>query len=204
MGGRWRLVIHPEATALLPLQVIEPRVQAFLYTWGAGRVTAEGEQIPGGGRAGRAGHALPGSSALALAVVEASCLQVQRKMRAVWCEALGRLTQLPVFVNDCQTAFATHGQHVLYCLYCLYCPAVRCEALDIGYIDGMLLLPLIVEHNIGGAGCWWCCRSRALQGMPVHVNAASTIACASLIVEHTIGGACAATISAAIALKLKT
>lgn len=29
-------------------------------------------------------------------------------------------------------------------------PAVRCEQLDIDYIDGMLLLPLIVEHTIGG------------------------------------------------------
>lgn len=27
---------------------------------------------------------------------------------------------------------------------------VRCEQLDIGYIDGMLLLPLIIEHTIGG------------------------------------------------------
>jgi len=32
---------------------------------------------------------------------------------------------------------------------------VRCEQLDIGYIDGMLLLPLIIEHTIGGwLGCW--------------------------------------------------
>jgi hypothetical protein len=30
--------------------------------------------------------------------------------------------------------------------------AVRCEQLDIDYIDGMLLLPLIVEHTIGGRG----------------------------------------------------
>ena len=28
-------------------QVIEPRVRAFLYTWGEGRLTAEGERIPG-------------------------------------------------------------------------------------------------------------------------------------------------------------
>ena len=27
--------------------------------------------------------------------------------------------------------------------------AVRCEPLDIGYIDGMLILPLIIEHTIG-------------------------------------------------------
>uniref|UniRef100_A0A1D2A1X4 Uncharacterized protein n=1 Tax=Auxenochlorella protothecoides TaxID=3075 RepID=A0A1D2A1X4_AUXPR len=52
-------------------QVVEPHVKTFLYTWGSGRVTAEGEKIP-----------------------------------------------------------------------------VRCEALDIGYIDGMLLLPLIIEHTI--------------------------------------------------------
>ncbi|KAL4429159.1 hypothetical protein ABPG77_010138, partial [Micractinium sp. CCAP 211/92] len=52
-------------------QVLEPRVRAFLYTWGEGRITAEGEKIP-----------------------------------------------------------------------------VRCEALDLGYIDGMLLLPLIIEHTI--------------------------------------------------------
>ncbi|KAL4443440.1 hypothetical protein ABPG75_011177 [Micractinium tetrahymenae] len=52
-------------------QVIEPRVKAFLYTWGEGRVTAEGEYIP-----------------------------------------------------------------------------VRCEQLDLAYIDGMLLLPLIIEHVI--------------------------------------------------------
>jgi hypothetical protein len=27
--------------------------------------------------------------------------------------------------------------------------AVRCERLDIDYIDGMLLLPIIIEHTIG-------------------------------------------------------
>ena len=54
------------------------------------------------------------------------------------------LHQLPAVANDCQ--------HVLHCVRFLYfLNAVRCEALDIGYIDGMLLLPLIVEHNIGGA-----------------------------------------------------
>lgn len=26
---------------------------------------------------------------------------------------------------------------------------MRCEQLDLGYIDGMLLLPLIIEHTIG-------------------------------------------------------
>ncbi|KAL4858599.1 G protein-activated inward rectifier potassium channel 4 [Chlorella vulgaris] len=52
-------------------QVIEPRVKAYLYTWGEGRVTAEGERIQ-----------------------------------------------------------------------------VRCEQLYIDYIDGMLLLPLIIEHTI--------------------------------------------------------
>ena len=46
---------------------------------------------------------------------------------------------------------------------------MRCEQLDIGYIDGMLLLPLIIEHTIGAfviALAWqlrflsaarWCC-----------------------------------------------
>ncbi|KAK9805912.1 hypothetical protein WJX73_004138 [Symbiochloris irregularis] len=52
-------------------QVVEPRVTAYLYTWGEGRVTAEGEHI-----------------------------------------------------------------------------CVRTEDLEIGYIDGMLLLPIIVEHTI--------------------------------------------------------
>jgi len=28
------------------LQVVEPAVKAFLYTWGKGRTTAEGEHIP--------------------------------------------------------------------------------------------------------------------------------------------------------------
>lgn len=53
------------------VQVIEPQVKAYLYTWGEGRNTAEGEHIP-----------------------------------------------------------------------------VRIESLDIGYIDGQLLLPLIEEHTI--------------------------------------------------------
>ncbi|KAK9837394.1 hypothetical protein WJX84_010244 [Apatococcus fuscideae] len=52
-------------------QVVEPKVKAYLYTWGAGRTTAEGEFIP-----------------------------------------------------------------------------VRIEDLDIGYIDTMLILPLIIEHTI--------------------------------------------------------
>ena len=51
--------------------MIEPQVKAYLYTWGEGRNTAEGEHIP-----------------------------------------------------------------------------VRIESLDIGYIDGQLLLPLIEEHTI--------------------------------------------------------
>ena len=53
------------------MQVVEPKVKAYLYTWGAGRTTAEGEHIP-----------------------------------------------------------------------------VRIEELDIGYIDTMLILPLIIEHTI--------------------------------------------------------
>ncbi|GAB4816589.1 hypothetical protein N2152v2_003635 [Parachlorella kessleri] len=52
-------------------QVVQPSIRAYLYTWGEGRVTAEGEKIP-----------------------------------------------------------------------------VRCEELNLGYIDGMLLLPLIIEHTI--------------------------------------------------------
>jgi hypothetical protein len=52
-------------------QVVEPKVKAFLYTWGQGRITAEGERIP-----------------------------------------------------------------------------VRVEPLEVDYIDGMLLLPLIIEHTI--------------------------------------------------------
>ena len=39
---------------------------------------------------------------------------------------------------------------------------VRCEPLDLAYIDGMLLLPLIIEHTIGkgvlgpsGSPCRW-------------------------------------------------
>ena len=28
---------------------------------------------------------------------------------------------------------------------------MRCEPLDLAYIDGMLLLPLIIEHTIGEA-----------------------------------------------------
>jgi hypothetical protein len=35
----------PELLALL-LQVVEPAVKCFLYTWGKGRTTAEGEHIP--------------------------------------------------------------------------------------------------------------------------------------------------------------
>ena len=53
------------------LQVIAPRVKAYLYTWGPPRYTAEGDRIP-----------------------------------------------------------------------------AKIENLDIGYIDGMLLLPLVEEHNI--------------------------------------------------------
>ena len=55
----------------LPLQVIAPRVKAYLYTWGEPRSTTESERIP-----------------------------------------------------------------------------VKIENLDIGYIDGMLLLPLVEEHTI--------------------------------------------------------
>lgn len=53
------------------VQVIAPRVKAYLYTWGEPRFTAEGDRIP-----------------------------------------------------------------------------AKTESLDIGYIDGMLLLPLVEEHNI--------------------------------------------------------
>ena len=52
-------------------QVVEPKVKAYLYTWGEGRITAENERIP-----------------------------------------------------------------------------VRVESIELDYIDGMLLLPLIIEHTI--------------------------------------------------------
>jgi hypothetical protein len=29
-------------------QVVDPKIKAFMYTWGEGRITAEGERIPGG------------------------------------------------------------------------------------------------------------------------------------------------------------
>lgn len=38
----------PSSLPLAGRQVIEPRVRAYLYTWGEGRLTAEGERIPGG------------------------------------------------------------------------------------------------------------------------------------------------------------
>lgn len=56
---------------------------------------------------------------------------------------------------------------------------MRCEPLDLAYIDGMLLLPLIIEHTIGalrllGAlrgggrmlvpeGSSWCSRGKGLR-----------------------------------------
>jgi hypothetical protein len=39
-------IMSKSCILLLP-QVIEPRVKAWLYTWGEGRVTAEGEHIQG-------------------------------------------------------------------------------------------------------------------------------------------------------------
>ena len=71
MCSTWPLLAGMMQDELLGLQVIEPQVKAYLYTWGEGRNTAEGEHIP-----------------------------------------------------------------------------VRIESLDIGYIDGQLLLPLIEEHTI--------------------------------------------------------
>lgn len=29
-------------------QVVDPKIKAYLYTWGDGRITAEGERVPGG------------------------------------------------------------------------------------------------------------------------------------------------------------
>ena len=43
------LTAHLFSPAILtgrPVQVVSPRVRAFLYTWGGGRTTAEGEHIP--------------------------------------------------------------------------------------------------------------------------------------------------------------
>lgn len=42
--------------------------------------------------------------------------------------------------------------HLAPHLSCVVAPlAVRCEPLDLAYIDGMLLLPLTIEHTIGAA-----------------------------------------------------
>ncbi|KAK2080060.1 hypothetical protein QBZ16_002456 [Prototheca wickerhamii] len=59
-------------------QVVDPKIKAYLYTWGEGRITAEGERVP-----------------------------------------------------------------------------VRVEELDIGYIDGMLILPLTIEHTIDEVSPLW-------------------------------------------------
>jgi hypothetical protein len=50
--------------------------------------------------------------------------------------------------------FSLASPHPLLLLSSSFLPSaallsVRCEPLDIGYIDGMLLLPLIIEHTIG-------------------------------------------------------
>ena len=110
----------PACCASLPpaAQVVDPKIKAFMYTWGEGRVTAEGERIPGAAVG-------PGSWA--------ALWQLLGCWGCGWC---GWVTdEIPML--------------------CLPLPrlcfrAVRCEVLDIGYIDGMLLLPLIIEHTIGG------------------------------------------------------
>ncbi len=38
--------LPPPPSGLWPWQVVEPKVRAYLYTWGEGRMTAEGEFIP--------------------------------------------------------------------------------------------------------------------------------------------------------------
>ena len=112
------------ATATTVLQVVDPKIKAFMYTWGEGRVTAEGERIPGAVQG--QGRACGGLSTKAFACCSLAVA------------ALGTRLPFPQPITLLLSAPA-----------CL--PAVRCEPLDIGYIDGMLLLPLIIEHTIGGS-----------------------------------------------------
>lgn len=44
-------------------QVVDPKIKAYLYTWGDGRITAEGERVPGGAH-GKAGVLFVGGRAL--------------------------------------------------------------------------------------------------------------------------------------------
>lgn len=90
-------MLHPP----LP-QVIEPKVKAFLYTWGAGRVTAEGEKIqgepvgPGGQPAGQ---------------TQGAVLTVCRR---VYWASLSRIT-LPSSVGFCCAAVLCSPTPQLHC-----------------------------------------------------------------------------------------
>lgn len=127
---------------------MEPHVKTFLYTWGSGRVTAEGEKIPGGGRdvrsRGKGSFAEIGVFRVAASRfcmgpgALSRCCPWSALERAHGC-CLGRRAHLNL---DGSPSHTIHTQ-TYPCLH-----AVRCEALDIGYIDGMLLLPLIIEHTI--------------------------------------------------------
>ena len=44
--GQELSLVGPVESEVSLLQVVEPAVKAFLYTWGKGRTTAEGEHIP--------------------------------------------------------------------------------------------------------------------------------------------------------------
>ena len=50
-NGLHKILSHDASMAVVSMaglwmQVVEPKVRAYLYTWGGGRVTAEGEFIP--------------------------------------------------------------------------------------------------------------------------------------------------------------
>ncbi len=69
------------------------------------------------------------------------------------CEPLG----IP-YIGSCGSCDCALYSHHQACFFAGESIPVRCEPLDIGYIDGMLLLPLIIEHTIGEAAAVECNR----------------------------------------------
>ena len=100
-------------------QVVEPQVKAYLYTWGAGRTTAEGNCLFGDFE----------FFFFLLPFFRGRKKLTPFSLSFFLFPLSGDATPLP----KKQT-----GEHV----------PVRCEELQIGYIDGALLLPLIIEHTV--------------------------------------------------------
>jgi hypothetical protein len=140
-------------------QVVEPKVRAYLYTWGDGRHTAEGEFIPVRAHLSpdSCHHAQHASSGLPMNTLWCTCVTTAYSAgctcHSMCHAALDHDLQMRSTRLGLQMLATPHVVTTLTYIARLHSVSwpplqVRSEELDLGNIDGLLLLPITIEHTI--------------------------------------------------------